>query len=208
MWRRKPQRSPPTYEGVRLVAEVLSRINADLIARHFSISTAIATEYMARLVVESLFADMQADGWHYPVERQQRLRRAPVTRRSRTKSKAVDAVVDDANQYLPPLEADRIFEREEEVRALKARIKRLQNAGKTVIAQREEWRARALAGEELLEAECNRHAGSQDRFDALRRFVAKELHPDFCTGGQLEKLMRQECFKKLWPEIERLMERG
>jgi len=37
--------------------------------------------------------------------------------------------------------------------------------------------------------------------------VAKELHPDFCTGGQLEKLMRQECFKKLWPEIERLAER-
>jgi len=37
--------------------------------------------------------------------------------------------------------------------------------------------------------------------------VAKELHPDFCTGGDLEKLMRQECFKKLWPEIDRLAER-
>ena len=75
-----------------------------------------------------------------------------------------------------------------------------------MIAQREQWKARALAAEELLEAERNRHAGGQDRFDALRRLVAKELHPDFCTGGQLEKLMRQECFKKLWPEIERLAE--
>ena len=37
LWRQKPQRPPPTYEGVRLVAEVLSRINAELIERHFSI---------------------------------------------------------------------------------------------------------------------------------------------------------------------------
>ena len=37
----------------------------------------------------------------------------------------------------------------------------------------------------------------QDRFDVLRRLVAKELHPDFCNGGHLEKLVRQACFKKL-----------
>jgi hypothetical protein len=73
-----------------------------------------------------------------------------------------------------------------------------------VIAQREHWKSRALATEDLLEAERNRHVGGQDRFDALRRLVAKELHPDFCKGEQFEKLMRQECFKKLWPEIERL----
>ncbi len=43
-----------------------------------------------------------------------------------------------------------------------------------------------------------------DRFDMLRRLIAKELHPDFCTGGDLEKLLRAECFKRLWPEIERI----
>ena len=37
--------------------------------------------------------------------------------------------------------------------------------------------------------------------------VAKELHPDFCTAGSLEKLMRQECFKRLWPQIEQLADR-
>jgi hypothetical protein len=99
--------------------------------------------------------------------------------------------------------AGRIDELEREGHALRARIKRLQIAGKTVIAK---WKARALSAEELLESERDRHAGGQDRFDALRRLVAKELHPDFCTGGRLEKLMRQECFKKLWPEIERLTE--
>ena len=45
-----------------------------------------------------------------------------------------------------------------------------------------------------------------DRFDMLRR-IAKELHPDFSTGGGLDKLLRAECFKKLWPEIERIAER-
>ena len=103
--------------------------------------------------------------------------------------------------------AGQIDELEQEGHALRARIKRLQNAGKTVISQREEWKSRALAAAELLEAERNRHAGGLDRFDVLRRLVAKELHPDFCDGGHLEKLMRQECFKKLWPEIERLAER-
>jgi hypothetical protein len=42
MWRRQPERPPPTYENVRLVAEVLSRINADLIERHFGLSERLA----------------------------------------------------------------------------------------------------------------------------------------------------------------------
>ena len=67
--------------------------------------------------------------------------------------------------------------------------------------------ARALAAEELLETERRRPANGDDRFDRLRRMVAKELHPDFCTAGSLEKLMRQECFKRLWPQIEQLADR-
>jgi hypothetical protein len=55
--------------------------------------------------------------------------------------------------------------------------------------------------------ERHRQASGQDRFEALRRIVVKELHPDACNAGQLEKLIRAECFKKVWPEIERLVER-
>ena len=54
----------------------------------------------------------------------------------------------------PPVSADelgkRVGELEGEVRALRASVSRLQNAGKTVIAQREEWKARALEGDNLL----------------------------------------------------------
>ena len=57
-----------------------------------------------------------------------------------------------------------------------------------------------------METAHRRSKGDDSRFDALRRLIAKELHPDFCTGGQLEKLLRQECFKRLWPEIERIAE--
>ena len=77
MWRRKPQLPTPTYEGVRLFAEVLLRINADLIALHFSIRAAVATEHMARLVVDDLYGDVQSDGWHYPVKRRQRRSNKP-----------------------------------------------------------------------------------------------------------------------------------
>jgi hypothetical protein len=77
-----------------------------------------------------------------------------------------------------------------------------------VITQRDQWKSRALAAERLVEIERLRPSKVDERFDILRRLVAKELHPDFCNGGDLEKLLRAEYFKRLWPEIERLVEQG
>ena len=37
---------------------------------------------------------------------------------------------------------------------------------------------------------ANRRATRDDRFDALRRLVARELHPDHCTGGDIEKTVQ------------------
>ena len=151
-----------------------------------------------------LYAHYPDTGKHYP----------PIHKlrpwRSRVKTKAADDFtiqegapdqpksVDDLNQ--------RIDELEQVGHTLRVKVERLQEAGKTVIAQREQWKTRALATEELLKTERTQRSKGVDRFDALRRLVAKELHPDFCTGGDLEKLVRQECFKKLWPEIDRLAE--
>ena len=106
----------------------------------------------------------------------------------------------------------RVSELEAEVRTLRASVTRLQNAGRKVIAQREGWKARALTAEQnamdLTAQLANRRATRDDRFDALRRLVARELHPDHCTGGDIEKTVRAEFFKRLWPEIERLVERA
>jgi hypothetical protein len=206
MWRRKPQRPPSTYEDVRLVAEVLSRINPDLIERHFAISADTAQQFMERLVTERRFGDLQPDGWHYPPVRKLRLRR------TRRKPKINNEFKIDESTPDEPASVDdltqRIDELGQESYALRSQVKRLQDAGKTVISQREQWKARALAAEEQLDSERRRCSKGDDRFDALRRLIAKELHPDFCSGGALEKLMRQECFKELWPEIERLAEHG
>ena len=199
MLSRKEERPPPTYEEVRLVAEVLSRINVDLIVRHFSVSADTAQQFMERLVAERRFGDLQPDGWHYPPVRKLRLRR---TRRT---TKAITFGIDEAIADQPASAEDlaaRIDELETDCHVLRATVKRLQGAGKTVIAQRL-W---ALAAEEQMATERDRQASGQDRFDALRRIVVKELYP--CNGGQLEKLIRAECFKKVWPEIERLADRG
>ena len=129
----------------------------------------------------------------------------------KAKWEARDSFVPNAD---PPVCAGQlgrhVGELEEEVRALKARVRGLQNAGKTVIAQREEWKARALVAEQkatdLAAQLISRGETRDDRFDALRRLVARELHPDHCAGGDIEKTVRAEFFKRLWPEIERLSE--
>lgn len=204
MWRRNQRRPPSSYEDVRLVAEVLSRLSADLIERHFAVSADTAQKFMELLVEERLFGVLQPDGWHYPPIRKLRLRR---TRRKPTYAdefKIGESIPDE-----PPSVEDltqRVDELEGEAHTLRATVKRLQGAGRMVISQREQWKARALAAEEQMETERSRRTRDYGRFDALRRLIAKELHPDFCTGGQLEKLLRQECFKRLWPEIERIAE--
>ena len=205
MWRRKQEHPPQTYEDVRLVADVLSRINVDLIERHFAVSADTAQQFMDRLVAEKRFSVLQSDGWHYPPVRKLRVRRPRRKPKLTYEPKTEDHIADEPES--PEDLAERIDELEQDGYRLRATIKRLQDAGKTVIDQREQWKSRALVAEEQMARERDRQASGQDRFDALRRIVVKELHPDACNGGQLEKLMRQECFKKLWPEIERLAER-
>jgi hypothetical protein len=59
----------------------------------------------------------------------------------------------------------------------------------------------ALAAENMLRC---RPVIPDERFNILRRLVARELHPDHCIGGEIEKVVRAEFFKRLWPEIEQI----
>ena len=77
--------------------------------------------------------------------------------------------------------------------------------------QRESWKVRALMAEaELLEAtaKTSNNGGCQNvsdlRYAALKRYLAKRFHPDYAPGQGIEKTVRNEIFKEIWSEIERL----
>ena len=42
------------------------------------------------------------------------------------------------------------------------------------------------------------------RYATLKRYLAKQFHPDYATGQGIEKIVRNEIFKEIWREINRL----
>ena len=90
-------------------------------------------------------------------------------------------------------------------------IERLRERSSTSDQQRESWKVRALMAEaQLLEAtaKTSNNGGSQKvsdlRYASLKRYLAKRFHPDYAPGQGIEKIVRNEFFKEIWNEIERL----
>jgi hypothetical protein len=81
----------------------------------------------------------------------------------------------------------------------------------TIDQQRESWKVRALMAEaQLLEAtaKMSDHGDRQNvndlRYASLKRYLAKRFHPDYAPGKGIEKIVRNEIFKEIWNEVERL----
>jgi hypothetical protein len=88
---------------------------------------------------------------------------------------------------------------------LEARIAQLQATREEVIEQREQWRRRAIRTEEKLNTgDATGADGIDTRYPAIRRFLAKQLHPDHAPGSGTEKAIRNEIFKEIWGEIGRI----
>jgi hypothetical protein len=90
-------------------------------------------------------------------------------------------------------------------------IERLRVRSTTIDQQRESWKVRALMAEaQLLEAtaKTSNNSGRQNvsdvRYASLKRYLAKRFHPDFAPGEGIEKVVRNEIFKEIWNEIDRL----
>ena len=97
------------------------------------------------------------------------------------------------------------------LRALMAEAELLEATATTssIDQQRAGWKARALAAEQqLLEAKSSNNDGRQTvtdlRYGSLKRYFAKRFHPDYAPGEGIEKLVRNEIFKEIWNEIDRL----
>ena len=90
-------------------------------------------------------------------------------------------------------------------------IERLRVRSTTIDQQRESWKVRAVMAEaQLLEAIAKpSHNGRRQnvgdvRYASLKRFLAKQFHPDYAPGQGIEKIVRNEIFKEIWNEIGRL----
>jgi hypothetical protein len=90
-------------------------------------------------------------------------------------------------------------------------IERLRVRATTTDQQRESWKVRALMAEaQLLEATAKptNNGAAQNvsdlRYSSLKRYLAKRFHPDYSPGQGIEKIVRNELFKEIWKEIERL----
>jgi hypothetical protein len=90
-------------------------------------------------------------------------------------------------------------------------VERLRVLSTRIDQQRESWKARALMAEaQLLEvpAKTSNNGGRQNvsdvRYASLKRFLAKQFHPDYAPGQGIEKIVRNEIFKEIWNEIGRL----
>jgi hypothetical protein len=91
-------------------------------------------------------------------------------------------------------------------------IERLRVLLPTTNQQRESWKVRALMAEaQCLEATAktgNKGGGAENvsdvRYASLKRYLAKRFHPDFAPGEGIEKVVRNEIFKEVWNEIDRL----
>jgi hypothetical protein len=89
-------------------------------------------------------------------------------------------------------------------------IERLRTMSHKIYNEREKWKNRALlaeatSGEAAVQpAKKGRQNVSDFRFAALKRYLAKRLHPDYAPGEGIEKLVRAEIFKEIWTEVERL----
>jgi hypothetical protein len=90
-------------------------------------------------------------------------------------------------------------------------IERLRVRSTTIEQQRESWKVRALMVEaQLLEAtakignNADRQNVSDVRYASLKRYLAKRFHPDYAPGQGIEKVVRNELFREIWNEIDRL----
>jgi hypothetical protein len=103
------------------------------------------------------------------------------------------------------------------IRDLEETIRYLRQRWHTAIAERDEWEKRARAAEDEVEtlriAVASREPANggdgepmdgDAKFTALRRFLARELHPDSSPVSDDVRLMKSDLFKVVWAEIAKL----
>lgn len=84
-------------------------------------------------------------------------------------------------------------------------IARLKQLCQALTIERDAWKARAQIREESAVSEP---ADSGEKYRALKKFIAREFHPDHVRADGIERLVRTEVFKTIWAHIEDIERAG
>lgn len=80
-------------------------------------------------------------------------------------------------------------------------VVRLQALCRALTIERDAWKAKAEARAASGEGEP---ADNGEKYRALKKFIAREFHPDQVRADGIERLVRTEVFKTIWAHIEEL----
>jgi hypothetical protein len=87
-------------------------------------------------------------------------------------------------------------------------VQKLHASLRKTYEEREHWKRRArMAETKAMKAAASPRSGqvvSDLKYATLKRWLAKHFHPDCALGNGFEKAVRNEIFKEIWSEIERL----
>ncbi len=84
-------------------------------------------------------------------------------------------------------------------------IARLKALCQALTIERDAWKARAQIREESAVSEPS---DGGERYRALKKFIAREFHPDQVRADGIERLVRTEVFKTIWAHIEEIERTG
>ncbi len=94
--------------------------------------------------------------------------------------------------------------------ALEVELARVNTMAAEIGKQRDLYQLSAMAAEDrlrVLQAALEgppEERGADKKFIALRRFLARELHPDLSGEDAAERVFREAIFKRVWAKIEQL----
>ncbi len=210
----------PSYaDAVRYVRRQ-PRINTSTLADGLGIRWGIALDYLERMERSGVVGAIDDDGW-WPVARS---KDPPIARKPSAAEPGKGATLRRRSQPAPEKPAvtpalppppsaaaandqqqmmDKLREAARVLMAERENMQKLRDACRLLIAEREAWKRRALAAEaRMLTEEADEM--DRQRFDSLRRVLARELHPDYAPADRGDMSLREALFKSIWPKVEQI----
>ena len=115
-------------------------------------------------------------------------------------SKPVREPITGGNTFISALASRELVEKPQ---AQQDAMKDLLEISEILTRERDAWRAMA---ERLTLHQTPKNPAIQEgkRLEALRRFLARELHPDKAKLANKDRALLQDLFQRLWPQIDRI----